>query len=135
MATRVLSNAYLLIASVDLSAHGVSVRVNYEADAVEDSAFGDATRNFIAGVKRWSAEVEFNGDDAAGAVSATLFSLVGTSVAIEFRPDTGAVAVGNPKYTGSAILTSFPPLGGGYGDLNKQSCSLQGTGTLTRATS
>ena len=43
-------------------------------------------------------------------------------------------APGNPQYSGSCILESYPPLGNSVGELATGSISLQGNGPLARAT-
>ena len=89
----------------------------------------------IAGLKDWSVDVELNQDFAAASVDATLFPLVGAAAfAIEIRPDAGAVSATNPKFTGNALLESYPPISGSVGELATVSITLQGDGDLTRAT-
>jgi hypothetical protein len=61
--------------------------------------------------------------------------LVGTSTALEVRPDAGSVSATNPKFTGSGILESYPIVSGAVGDVSTTSVTFQGTGDLTRATS
>lgn len=130
----VLKNAYVLINAVNLSDHVKSVTINYAAEILEKTAMSANSKQRIAGLKDWSVDVELNQDFAAASVDATLFPLVGAAAfAIEIRPDAGAVSATNPKYTGNALLESYPPISGSVGELATTSITLQGDGDLTRA--
>lgn len=132
----VFKNAYFKIAGVDLSDHDVELSLPESADAPEASAMGDDTRVRLAGgIKDWRLEVELNQDYAAGKVDATMAGKVGTSVAIEVRPDAGAVAATNPKWTGNFIVEEYEPIAGRYGEPLKARIRLVANGTITRATS
>lgn len=135
MAEQIFKNAHLTLGGVDLSDHVRSVTLSYSAEVQDITAMSDDTRNRLGGLKDWSISVEFNQDYAAGKVDATLFSLVGTSVAVVLRPDAGAVGATNPEFTGSAILESYQPVGGAVGDAHVSPVVLQGNGDLARATS
>ncbi len=137
MATRVYKNAYLLLNAVDLSAHVASVSITTAKDTPEDTAMGDDSRSYLAaGLRNATIDVEFNSDDAAGAVSATLWTIYTGSAAVAFQlnPDGSSTGVTNPKYTGNCVMTSGAPLGGSVGDTQTESVSLQITGDVTRAT-
>lgn len=135
MAEFVYTNAFLSIGGVDLSDHVRQASLSYNAEMQDKTAMGDLTRTRLGGLKDWSLEINFNQDFAASNVDATLFPLVGTSVAIILRPDAAAVSATNPNFTGSAILESYAPLGGNVGDMAETPVTLQADGTLTRATS
>lgn len=135
MANMVLYNAYLSVNSVDLSDHTHSLTLNYEAEMLDETMMGDLTRSNKPGLKNWSADAEFESDFAVGEVDATLFPLIGAAAfPIEIRPDAGAVAVTNPKFTGNAVLENYQPLGGTVGELSMTSCTFRSAGTLSRAT-
>lgn len=134
MASQVLTNAYILLNAVNLSAFVTGVTLNYSADIAEDTAMGDTAKSRLSGLKDWSVDIDFNQDYAASAVDVTLFGIVGSSVAIELRADAGAVSVTNPKFTGNVILESYSPISGSVGDKHSTKISLKGNGALTRAT-
>jgi hypothetical protein len=135
MAEQVLTNAHLTVNGVNLSDHVRSITLRYAAELQDITAMGDSSRARLGGLKDWSFEVEFNQDYAAASVDATLFPIVGTSVAIIIRADAGAVSATNPNFTGNAILESYQPVGGGVGGTHVAPVTFQGNGTLTRATS
>lgn len=135
MPNRVLTNSYLLVNAVNLSTFVKSITLNWKAEMQDDTAMGDTARSRIGGLKDWDFEVEFFQDYAAGAVDATLFSLVGAAAfAVEIRGDGGAVSATNPKYTGNAVLESYQPVGGTVGENQMAPARFLGVGTLTRAT-
>ena len=138
MATIVMTDAYFLVNSVNLSGWTRSLTINYEAEMLDDTVMGTTgTRSNRPGLKNWSIDAEFLQDFAAGAVDATLFSLVGAAAfAIEARPTSGARSVTNPAYTGNAVLESYPPLSGEVGALSTVSATFRSGGgsVLTRAT-
>lgn len=134
MSSFVLTDAYILINAVALSASGRQVAFTYEAEQQDDTAFGDTTHSRLGGLKDWNADIEFNQDYAAGNVDATLFPIVGTVVTVEFRPTSGARSATNPGYTGSALVVSYQPFGNTVGETARARCRLMAAGTLSRAT-
>lgn len=135
MATQILDNAFVEFASNDLSSYVRSVTLNYEAETQDETAMGDDTRIMKGGLKNWSVEVELNQDFAASALDSIVFSLVGTTGTLKVRQDSGAASTSNPEYSGTALLTSYPPFGNSVGDLATTSLSFSPAGTLSRATS
>ena len=134
MATVVLNDASVVINSVDLSDHVKSVTINYSAEMLDDTAMGDNTRSRKGGLKDWSFDITFHQDYAASNVDATLFPLVGTAFSTVIKPTSGAVSATNPSYTGTGTLESYNPIGGGVGDLQETSITIQSAGDLSRAT-
>ena len=135
MAKFVLTDASLVINSVDLSDHVTSVTLNYEAELGDDTTMGDDTRTNLGGLKNWSIDVEFTQNYASGKVDATLWGIVGTSVAIVLKPTSGAVSATNPSYSGNGVIGSYSPIGNSVGDVAMAPVTIAPAGTLTRATS
>lgn len=137
MATFVLDNAFLEFNSVDLSDHVVSVTVNGQTDEQEDTAMSVDWRSYLPGLNNWNVSVEFREDFASSSVAATLWSAWSgrTSATIAVRPDAGATASTNPKYSGTAFLSTMPPLAGSLGQTANKSVTFRGSGTLSQATS
>ena len=136
MSEKILIDPFFSIGGVDLSDHVKSVTLNYGADTPELTAGGDDTHLFAAGgLKTWEMSIEFNQDYASGSVDATLFSAIGTSVALVLRPDSAVVGVANPQYTANGILSGYDPLAGSVGEVIGTPCKLVAAGTLARATS
>lgn len=135
MATRVFTNAKLEVNGVDLSSHTESVTLNYASEMQDETAMGDDTRIRKGGLKDWSVDATFHQDYAASAVDATLFSVVGTTVCVELRPQNICSTSINPIYSGIAVIESYNPLGGSVGDLLDAPVTFQSASSLNRASS
>lgn len=134
MATTVLTDAFVSIDGNDISDHVVSVTLTYEAETLDETAMGDTTRTNKGGLFAWSFECELHQDWAASNIDSIIFPLIGTVVPMIFRPDNSdGVGAGNPNYTGSALITSWPPLGNSVGELATATVSGVSAGALTRA--
>ncbi len=132
MAEVVLTNAFISIGGVDLSDHVRQITLNYSAELQDITAMSDTARARLGGLFDWSVTLEFNQDYASNEVDVTLFTLVGTSVALIIRPDSGAKAATNPEFTGNAILESYQPVGGTVGDAHIAPVTFSGNGALAR---
>lgn len=136
MSKLVLKDAHVEINSVDLSNQVQSVTINYGAELPEDTGMGDDTRTRLPGLKDWSLEITFHQNFAAGNVDATLFPLVGADAfPVKVRAKSDAVGATNPSYEGNALLESYQPIGNSVGEVATAPVTIQGDGTLTRATS
>lgn len=135
MATFVLTDADVTVNSVNLSDWVTSVTISVEVDDQEDTAMGDTYRSRVGGLKDWTLDLDFNADFAASAVDQTIWSLLGTSVAVTVKPTSGATAATNPQFSGNVLVTEYSPVDGGVGDLATTSVSWPGNGALSRATS
>jgi|TARA_B100001013_G_scaffold282568_2_gene182508 hypothetical protein len=134
MATQVYTNAFLQINAVNLSAHASEVSLNYASEMQDETAMGDDSRINKGGLKTWSVDVTFHQDYAAAAVDATLFSLVGTTVCVEIRPQNICSTAINPIYSGIGVIASYNPQSGAVGSLLDAPVEIQSAGTLSRAT-
>jgi hypothetical protein len=134
MAVFVLTNASLVVNSVNLSAYVSSITLDYAVDAV--AADGMAATNghvFLGGLQNNSLAVTLNQDFAASTVAATLDALVGTTTTVVIKPTSAAVGATNPTYTiTNAFLAATQPVNGAVGDLAQMSVTFQG-GTLVKA--
>lgn len=117
MAKIVLTDAYVSIASVDVSNKVRSVAINYEADAVEDTTMGAGTHTFLPSLKNYSVDITFANDWTDNDLDEDMFTAVGTAVAVAIRPTSAAKGTGNPEYNATMVLTSWPMLAGAVGAL------------------
>ena len=123
--------------AVDLSSFVRSVSLDVNNEILETTAMGDFTRVKIAGMKDWSATVEFYNSFYTAEVDATLWPLSdgGTVFTLTVMPDkTAGISTVNPKYTGSVILPTYQPISGAHNDVLMNSCSFESSGDLTRTT-
>lgn len=135
MATHVLTDAVLTINSVDLSDWCKSATLEYEAEPIDETAMGDTTRINIGGLKSWSLSADLMQDYASSAVDQTLFSLIGTQVAVKLKATSASNSATNPEYQGTGLITGYAPVGGSVGELHMTRVSIACASALTRATS
>ena len=135
MADIVLTNASVVVNSVDLSAHVTSVAISRSADAVETTAMGDTARTYTGGLESGTLDITFNQDYAAAKVEATLYALVNTSTTVVVKPTAAATAATNPQYTMSCFVAEYSPVDGSVGDLSQISLSWPINGAIVKATS
>jgi hypothetical protein len=135
MARLVLTNAYVVFGSTDLSDHISSVTLNTTYDIVETTAFGDTAKKRVAGLADNSVSFEFHQDFATSSVEQTIYPLLGTAVSVEIRPVNTTVSTVNPKYSFSTLVSEWTPLNGAVGELATASVTWPVSGAITKATS
>lgn len=138
MAITVLTDAYVVLNSVDLSDHVESVEINMAHEDIDITAMGATARAHAPGLREDAITLSMFQDFAAGEVDATLNGLLGQQAgfAFEIRPTSAAVSATNPKYTGTAILLEYQPLAGTVGEASQTSVELKmaAGSSITRAT-
>ena len=134
MATLVLTDAVLTINAVDLSDWCKSATLEYEAEAVDETAMGDTTRTNIGGLKSWTLSADLMQDYATSAPDQTLWALVGTVVTVKLKATSATNGSTNPEYQGSALVQSYQPVGGTVGELHMTLLRNSATGSLLRRT-
>ena len=140
MARLVLTDAYVVLASTDISAYVTSVTLSSTLDVVETTSMGSTSRTRVAGLRDNQVVLEFNQDFASGALETLIYpsdatTKIGTAVAMEVRPTSAVVGPTNPKYTFSALITEWQSLSGSVGELATVSASWPISGAITKATS
>ena len=133
MSKLVLTDAFVSVGGNDISDHVRTVTLNYAAEEVDDTTMGDDTRTNLGGLKTWSLDLEVANDFAATEIDSIMFPLVGTAVAVIFRPTSAAKGTNNPEYTGTGMLSSYNPVGQSVGDLATAPITIVSAGTLARA--
>jgi hypothetical protein len=137
----VLTNAYVLFASNDISQYVTSIGLSSSVDVIETTGLGNVARTRVGGLFDNQLTVEFNQDFADNALEELIngtslaTSTVGTSVAMEIRPVNGAVSASNPKYTFNALIAEWQPLSGAVGELVTASVTWPISGPITKAIS
>jgi hypothetical protein len=137
MAQIVLTDASILINSVDYSSMAHQVKINYLREQKESTAFGMASKARKGGLFDWSIEVEIWNDFAVGVCDGLLYALVGVQTALIIRPVKGTViGTSNPEYRGNGMLEAWSPLGTAIGDLVTVTAKFNGSDgvALTRNT-
>jgi hypothetical protein len=122
MAVEVLTDVRVEINAVVLSDHAKAATVSYNAAMLTHDTFGFTTSRKIAGLLEWSMKVDFENDEAAGSVGATLFALVGAAAfPIKIRKSSGAISTSNPEYwtngNGAILSSGHDPLNVTHGQI------------------
>jgi len=134
----ILKDAYVKLGSTDYSASIVSIDVPQSVETVDDTAMGDDFRSSAASLNTWEVSGTYNVAYGASTLElelSTAWATSAKSLAIEIRPTSGSVAAGNPKWTGTGILTEHGAVSGSVGDQQVGSFKLVAGSDLTRATS
>jgi hypothetical protein len=134
MAKFVTTDYKILLGTDDFSDSIAAVTLEISADEQETTAFGDTYRTRIGGLKDASISLDFHQDFGAASVDATLFPLLGSTVAFTVTPTSGTVSATNPSYTGTALVTQYSPFANSVGDLATLSVSWSVTGPVVRGT-
>lgn len=133
MAKFVATDYTIEIGGVDFSTSIAAATLDISTDEQETTAFGADYRTRIAGLKDASISLDFHQDFGADSVDATLFPLLGTSVAWSITPTSAAISATNPAYSGNAIVTAYSPFSNSVGDLATLSVTWPVSGAVTRA--
>jgi hypothetical protein len=134
MARIVLTNAYVLFGSTDLSDHISSISLSSTFDIVETTAFGQTSKTRVAGLADNSVTLEFHQDYATSSVEQTIYPTLGTAVTIAVKPVNGTTTVLNPQYSFSAVVSEWTPLNGAVGELATASVSWPISGAISKTT-
>lgn len=135
MAKFVATDYTITIGGDDLSASLAALTLDISVEEQDTTAFGNTARTRIGGLQDGSVSLDFHQDFAAGSIDATLFPLLGTTVAITVTPTGEATSATNPIYSFSALVTQYTPFASSIGDLATLSVSWPVSGAVTRATS
>lgn len=108
-----------------------SMGLDYGADVLDVTAFGDTSRNRVGGLKTVAAALD-GMFDANGTLDAALFNEIGVSDKPISFAMTGA-GEGDTAYSFLAVGASYAP-GGSVGDILKFSMQAEGNGDLVRGT-
>ena len=127
MATVAYISARMLVDGAELSASLHDLTLNYTAEMLDNTAFGDTSRTFVGGLLNVSIDGEGFGDFGQESIEQILFNRQGTSdVVVAVFPE----AITEGSQSGYAMLgvPSQFDLGGTIGDLCNITFSIQGRG-------
>ena len=135
----VYKDAYLSIATNDLSAYLVSCETNIGYDEVDVKAMGDDCKHGIPGLQDWTITATFNQSFTAAELDSIISPLVGAAVAsaIIFKPNGANTGTSNPKWTGNCRIYEYPVISGEVGSRGEATVTIRpGDGIgLVRGTS
>lgn len=118
--------------SRDLSIYTSSTDFPLEVETADDTAYGDADRSFIPGLKNGTMSASGNYDSTVTTgPDVVLFGIRAIVTTYTYGPE-GSTS-GKVRYTGSCILTSYS-ISAPVGDKVAWSAEFQLTGPVTRGT-
>lgn len=133
MAKLVLTDAKVVINSVNLSDHITNITLDTKTDVVETTGFSQTSKNRVAGLIDNTVTLDFVQDFASASVEATIYPLIGTVVAMTVAPTSGAdVITSNPTYSFNALVSDWTPLKGAVGQLSTASVTWSISGAITK---
>ena len=135
MAKFVLTDASLVINSVDLSDHVASVTLELNSEEIDTTSFGSTFMSKTGGLKSGTLNIDFQQDFASSEVDQTMFPLFGSTTTFVLKATSGSVSATNPSYSGSILVNQHIPVANAVGELATMSVSFPTSGTITRATS
>ena len=151
MARYSLKNPFISIGGEDFSSDVSQVMLDIQHTGVVQSitAGNDWAENTPSGKGMWTLTVTFESDgfDNTGAaedlekkLADLLPAPIGTATAqsqpVIIRPDSAAVGMTNPQWTGNAVLSNIQPFGSGQvGQVVRFTQTWVGDGALTKTTS
>ena len=128
-----LTNPTVLIGILDVSALTSSATLTVGYDSLESTSFGDDGHQFVKGLQSVSVELTLYTSYGTASTEATLFAAAGTgTTTLVISPAGASESATNPEYTiSNAMLASFTPINGSYGELSMITASFTG-GTFVR---
>ena len=123
------------LGGTDFTKSIAAVTLDISAAEQEVTAFGDSFVQRISGLKDASVSIDFHQDFGAGAIDEILFPLIGQTLEIKVRPNSGAISATNPSYEGTFLVTEYSPFASSIGDLATFSVSFPlASGDIVRNT-
>lgn len=115
----VLTNALVLVNSVDISNHVQSVNLAQTRPEVDVTSMGDTYQEIVLGLPDVTATITVFNDYAVGSLDSILYplSLTNSPFPLEVRPVNAARSTSNAAYFWAGVLLpNYSPLNGGVGD-------------------
>ena len=111
----------------DITDQVTSCVVNFNVEALEDTAFGSTARTNTAGLQSNSATLTLYASYASSESYATLSALVGTKCFIRVTPVDAAVSATNPAFElSSTFLSNLPVVNATLGELSTYDVEFMG---------
>ena len=136
MASFVLTNSSVSVATEDLTSVCESLEINDEVEEVDFTNFGSGGhREFKGGLKTGTLTLTLHQNYAADLTHDVIGANYGDVVEVIIVPNgDDAVSSTNPSYTADYLITSYPFLSGAVGDKASVQVSMRRTGAFTIST-
>ena len=104
--------------TTDITDQVTACVVNFNVEALEDTAFGSTARTNTGGLQNNSASITLYASYAATESYATLSALVGTKCFLRVKPTSAALSATNPGFElSSTFLSALPVINSNLGEL------------------
>jgi hypothetical protein len=138
MAKFIGKNLRVKVGTTELTTDIASVEVTETVDEIETTAFGQAARSRIAGLKDASVTISFHQNYASGKVSDTLGSVFGGTANVVILAGTsttqGTATAAAPLYTIPVLCSQQTPVNGQVGDLVTFDVTWPAVGEVSKST-
>jgi hypothetical protein len=138
MAKFIGKNLRVKVGSTELTTDIASVEVTETVDEIETTAFGQAARSRIAGLKDATVTLSFHQNYAASKVADTLGSVFGGTVSVVILAGTattqGTATSVAPLYTIPVLCSQQTPVSGQVGDLTTFDVTWPAVGEISKST-
>ena len=138
MAKFIGKNLRVKVGGTELTTNIASVEVTETVDEIETTAFGQAARSRIAGLKDASVTISFHQDYDASSVNATLGSVFGGTASVVILAGTsttqGTAAATAPIFTIPVLCSTQVPVNGQVGDLTTFDITWPSVGEISKST-
>jgi hypothetical protein len=126
------------VGSTELTDHIASVEVTETVDEIETTAFGQAARSRIAGLKDASVTISLHQDYDASSVNATLANVFGGTTTVTILAGTstsqGTATATAPLFSIPCLASQQSPISGQVGDLSTFDITWPAVGEITKST-
>jgi hypothetical protein len=123
MAHTVITGGFLSLGGTDVSADTKSISASESAELQDDTCFADTWRQRLVGLRDYQLQAELHNDAVDDALDEDLEALLGTSFAVAWRYDDGAISTGNPEYQFTGAISSINKTVA-VGEVNKVSLTI-----------
>ena len=138
MAKFIGKNIRVKVGSTELTDHIASVEVTETVDEIETTAFGQAARSRIAGLKDASVTISLHQDYDASSVNATLANVFGGTTTVTILAGTstsqGTATATAPLFSIPCLASQQSPISGQVGDLSTFDITWPAVGEITKST-
>ena len=138
MAKFIGKNLRVKVGGTELTSNIASVEVTETVDEIETTAFGQASRSRIAGLKDASVTISFHQNYDANSVAATLANVFGGTAEVIVLAGTattqGTASATAPIYTIPVLCSQQSVISGQVGDLSTFDVTWPAVGEITKST-
>ena len=138
MAKFIGKNLRVKVGSTELTTNIASVDVTETVDEIETTAFGQAARSRVAGLRDASVTLSFHQDYGSSSVADTLASLFGGTSTVTILAGTsttqGTASATAPLYTIPVLVSQNTPVNGQVGDLTTFDVTWPAVGEISKST-